>query len=274
LPEKQQQIDDKEEIDLTRRAQQLYVRYAQQIVELVHLLVGGEPVPAWLVPGLGNAIASIQFAKQKQDEYPHCNRNAKLAALVEQRNCIRACIDRINDYPMALDLHHDTGSDEEEGARQAMRGLSRLLTQVDAAIAKNPGGGGRHKPYAGTSPKLACALYVVEAWRQVRGKFPPHTNNSVHQACDLLWKLTRGEEGARRASGRKRVSRSAFYSNAQNGWQPYLREAKTWLKAGKYAGVPGVLRGHPKERRQRTVEEVQLAASRRYAKALTPANPA
>jgi hypothetical protein len=199
------------------------------IAALALLIAGAPPWPNWLMPGLGRAVSGIAWAKKKQDEYPRRNRNAQRVEWQRRRDECQHLLVMLDDYPAILALTDACGFDDLGGQIDARQGLLALTEQLDAAIANTREGKGRHKFYTGTSPQLACAIYVVEAWREVHGEFPPHTSERVHHACALLWELT----------GLPRV----HFGDTEKGWREHLRKAKQELQAGHYPTQRNTLLG-------------------------------
>jgi hypothetical protein len=198
------------------------------------ILIAGLPssLPDWLMPGLRRAASGIVSAKRKQDEYPGRNRNAQRAEWQRLRGECHDLVEMLDDYPAILALTDASGFDDLDGHRDARHGLLALTKQLDAAIAKTPEGKGRHKAYTGTSPQLACAIYVAVAWQEIRGTPAPHTSAAVHAACELLWQIAGMPPRAR-----------AGAEESLKGWREHVLKAKQELQAGYYANQRNTLLG-------------------------------
>lgn len=198
------------------------------------ILIAGPPSswPDWMMPGPGRAVSGIAWAKRMQDEYPGRNRNAQRAEWQRLRGECHHLVEMLDDYPAILALTAASRFDDLDGHHDARQGLLALTKQLDAAIANTPKGKGRHKAYPGTSPQLACAIYVAVAWQEIRGTDAPHTSAAVHEACELLWQIAGMPPRAR-----------AGAEESLKGWREHVLKAKQELQAGYYATQRNTLLG-------------------------------
>jgi hypothetical protein len=197
---------------------------------LMRLISDSEVPSARLVEGLLTAAwNSIPWAQRMWEEYPQRNPAAERNYLIARQEDCRNILTMLDDLPTILAIQARSGTDDPDGHSSAFFGLERLIAQLADAIANTPEKKGPHKAYPGTSPQLACALFVAEAWRSVHGALPPHTSDRVQQACEQLWKLT----GLHRARA----------GGTQQGWRPHLLQAKKALEDGRYPNVADILGG-------------------------------
>jgi len=165
------------------------IEKSAQVIAAAYVIAGDKP-PCWLVTGIGRAVIGLHSAITAEQNHPN-------------RNELRERLGRLHDAAQLLANELEDGtilSFLEKAAPSKLNLDGRIVDTLrtvgevaKAAAEAVPTGKGRQKHYPrpeGLTPFQTCAIYVVLAWREIRGSLPRATVQEAQAACELLWRAT------------------------------------------------------------------------------------
>lgn len=187
-----------------------------KVIDIVQLIVGSDPAPAWLEPGIDAAVHALRWAIREEEE--QLTRAADRESIEALRDGARCVFSTLHDHRV-MDTLNALGGDDLSADNQAHHALLSLIARAERALGAVPVGRGRHKSNLGSSPEAVCAILMVVAWRGVWFRPPGHTASRTNNACNLLWEAATGEA-------------LPIISEPEKRWLAHIRKANLTLSNG------------------------------------------